>query len=76
MGKAEKVHFSVYCCSLRYVNSVNINHFVFKRSRSVTLAKGRLVGIFKSACTFPLKQLGLVALLTIISALLPYVYKR
>ena len=40
----------------------------------VTFAKGPLVKIFWG--TFSLKPLGPVALLTIILALLPYVYKR
>ena len=40
----------------------------------VTFVKVRLVRIFWS--TFSLKQRGLVTLLTIILALLPYVYKR
>ena len=58
------MHFSVAVIPL---NSKGQGH-------SVTFTKGCLARIFWS--TFSLKQLSLVALLTIILALFPYVYKE
>ena len=71
------MHFSVavmLCDMPSHLTSIPLNSKGQCQGHLVTFAKGHLVRIFWS--TFSLKQLGLVALLTIILALLPYVYKR
>ena len=71
MGKAKKMHFSfnIMLCDIQ-MQLASIPFNSKGQGHLVTFAKGRFVGIFKS--TFS----GLVALLTIILALLPYVYKQ